>query len=249
MHLDRTRFKKDIVAEYLPAVDLDSHSLIILLDGVPSVPSKKTVMEYWAKQGYWVFHPRYRGSWESGGKFLQQSPEIDVIDVINEIKKGFKSIRFGKKIIFKPKQIVLMGSSFGGTAGIMASRDKQVNKVVAMSPVVDWLDDHTIEPLDTFKIYTQKAFGNGYRFSTRDWNQLKTGKFFNPVNVVNEIDGKKLLILHCQDDPIVNWKRVRDFSKRVDANLKFSKKGGHLGFSNSLQDKKLLRVINKFLNR
>ncbi len=66
MYTLRTRFAKDIVCEFLPPSrpqKLDK--VVILADGMPSVPSKKSVLEYFSKKGFWVFHPRYRGAWES----------------------------------------------------------------------------------------------------------------------------------------------------------------------------------------
>jgi dipeptidyl aminopeptidase/acylaminoacyl peptidase len=88
----RTRFKKEIVAEFLPpARPRKRQKVIILCDGMPGMPRKQALMEFLAAKGYWVFYPRYRGSWESGGKFLQKSPERDILDVIDERQRAFAS--------------------------------------------------------------------------------------------------------------------------------------------------------------
>ncbi|HXA84776.1 MAG TPA: hypothetical protein VNZ47_06875, partial [Candidatus Dormibacteraeota bacterium] len=94
----RTRFKKEIVAEFLPPIrPLKRQKVIILCDGMPSMPGKQQLMAFLAAKGYWVFYPRYRGSWESGGKFLQQSPHKDILDVIDELPKGVRELAFGQR--------------------------------------------------------------------------------------------------------------------------------------------------------
>ena len=85
----RTRFNKEIVAEFLPPVRQGKkHRVIILCDGMPSVPTKQPLAEFLARKGYWVFYPRWRGAWESGGKFLEKSPVEDIAEVITGIEKG-----------------------------------------------------------------------------------------------------------------------------------------------------------------
>jgi dipeptidyl aminopeptidase/acylaminoacyl peptidase len=80
----RTRFKQQIIAEFLPATSKSKKQrVIILCDGMPSMPRKQALMEFLATEGYWVFYPRYRGSWESGGQFLEKSPDRDILDVID----------------------------------------------------------------------------------------------------------------------------------------------------------------------
>ena len=59
----RTRFKKEIVAEFLPpARQGKKQKVIILCDGMSGMPRKQPLMEFLAAKGYWVFYPRYRGA-------------------------------------------------------------------------------------------------------------------------------------------------------------------------------------------
>src|ERR1700730_13244369 len=58
----RTRFKKQILAEFLPpARDGKTQKLIILCDGMPSIPCKQHQSEFLAAECFWVIYPRYRG--------------------------------------------------------------------------------------------------------------------------------------------------------------------------------------------
>src|SRR5690349_21844717 len=123
----RTRFKKEIVAEFLPPVrGGKKQRVIILCDGMPGIPRKQALVEFLAEKGYWVFYPRYRGAWESGGEFLERSPHEDVLDVIAELPKGFREIAFGRRFTVPNAEIYLIGGSFGGTTAILCSLDRRV---------------------------------------------------------------------------------------------------------------------------
>src|SRR5215467_9096254 len=70
----RTRFKQDIVAEFVdPSRPQKKQKLIILCDGMPSMPNKQPLAEFLAANGFWVIYPRYHGAWESGGEFLESA--------------------------------------------------------------------------------------------------------------------------------------------------------------------------------
>lgn len=245
MYTLRTRFKKEIVAEFLPPRK-KSNKIIIFCSGMPSVPAKADLMDFFSQKGYWVFYPRYRGTWESWGKFLKISPHQDILDVISELHREFKDLRSNKTYKVRPSKIYLIGGSFGGPAGILASLNKRVSKAVLVSPVVDWKAKSKAEPLDWLNKYVAEAYGNGYRYYQHDWAKLKTGKFYNPVAHIKEIDGGKLFIIHAKDDESVSWKSVEKFARKTGSRLLLFKKGGHLSLS-ILQKPQFYKKINKFL--
>src|SRR4029077_4123848 len=137
MFMFRTRFKKQIVAEFLPpARERKRQRVILLCDGMPGMPRKQGLAQFLAGKGYWVFYPRWRGAWESDGEFLQKSPEQDLRDVMDELPKGVREAAFGRRFKLSPDEIFVIGGSFGGGAAILASRDERVKKVIANCPVV-----------------------------------------------------------------------------------------------------------------
>src|SRR3989338_6543892 len=107
----RTRFKKDIVTEFM-VPSRPSKKVIIFAHGMPGLPCGERVMEFWSKKGFWVFSPRYRGTWESGGEFLRKSPHLDILDVIDELPKGFADLWTGQKLKVNSQQLFVMGGSF-----------------------------------------------------------------------------------------------------------------------------------------
>src|SRR3954453_10554837 len=134
----RTRFAKDIVCEFLPpARKTKKQRVIILCDGMPGIPRKKTLVQFLAGKGYWVFYPRYRGAWESDGEFLKRSPHEDVLDVISGLQQPITELAFSKQFKVSADEIFVLGGSFGGAAAILCSLDTRVKRAVANCPVVD----------------------------------------------------------------------------------------------------------------
>jgi pimeloyl-ACP methyl ester carboxylesterase len=229
----RTRFKNEIVAEFLPpSRPRKKQKLIILCDGMPSIPRKRPLSEFLAAKGFWVIYPRYRGAWESGGEFLAKSPHEDILDVLDELPKGLEEIAFGQRFRLAPHQVFVIGGSFGGAAAILLSLDPRVNRVVANCPVVDWSILDQAEKAETSKEnyadYIREAFGNGYRLSDVNWKKLRSGTFYNPWHRRKEIDGSKVLMFHAKDDPNVPYERTRKFAEITGATLKTLKRGGHI---------------------
>ncbi len=241
----RTRIKKEIVAEFLPPMR-KSNKVAILCGGMPGYPARKELMFFLAEKNFWVFSPRYRGSWESDGSFLEKSPHLDVIDVMDSLSSGFTDLWNNKKYKIKDPRIYLIGSSFGGPAAILASKDTRVKKIIALSPVVDWRVKSKIEPLDWLGKFTRVAFGNGYRFRQKDWDRLKSGTFYNPVSELGGLDRSKIYIIHAKDDEVVPIKPVIKFAKALGCKITVLKKGGHLSSSN-LMRAVFWKRVNKFL--
>lgn len=245
----RTRFKKEIIAEFLPPVR-PSKKVLILLGGMPGVPRHRELVDFFAKKGYWTFYPRYRGTWESGGRFLKKSPENDVIDILDELPRGFRDLWSGRKYRVRAKKIFLIGGSFGGPAAILASRDPRVTKAVALTPVVDWREEEKSpeEPMSRLGSYLRKAFGSAYRFSSKDWQRLSRGLFYNPINHLHEFDSKKLLIIYTADDKLVLPGPTKKFVKAVGCKSLFLSRGGHFGIGTSAEPR-YHRLIAKFFSK
>ena len=71
-YLERTVFKGEIVTEFaVPEGGTDK--IVIVGTGAPGYPKSKDFALSLLKRGFAVFIPRYRGSWESGGNFLEQT--------------------------------------------------------------------------------------------------------------------------------------------------------------------------------
>jgi pimeloyl-ACP methyl ester carboxylesterase len=231
----RTRVKNSIVTEFLPpGRSVRKQKIIILCDGMPSVPRKQPLAEFLSKRGYWVFYPRYRGAWESDGIFLEKSPHLDILDIIDELlnKKKIIEKAFYQEFIINPDEFFIIGGSFGGAAALLLSLDARVKKVIANCPVVDWSVLPEEEKKETanksYPAFIKDSFGNAYKLSEKNWKKLYSGKFFNPANHISEINPDKILMFHAKDDPYIPWNLVEDFAGKTGIKLKLLKRGGHL---------------------
>lgn len=238
----RTRFAKDIVAEFQPPVRAGKRrqKVIILCDGMPSMPRKQALAAFLSQKGFWVFYPRYRGAWESGGEFLARPPHEDILDVIDALRPDLDSrkpariveVTFGERFQISSPEVFVIGGSFGGAAAILASIDERVRKVIANCPVVDWSILRHSEKAETsnpnYAAYIREAFGSAYRLSDRNWKKLRSGTFYNPTHHIHEITPSKVLMFHAHNDPYVPYNSVKRFAERTGIALKSFRRGGHL---------------------
>lgn len=242
----RTRFKDGIVAEFC-VPKRQSHKVLIICSGLPTQPGRRDVLEFWSKKGYIVIQPRYRGTWESSGSFLENSPDQDIRDCIDELmeKKQLQNLWDKKIYQIEPREIFLLGISFGGAAALLLSTDPRVKKVVAISPVVDWTVASRAEPLSEFSEQVQSAFGMAYRGVPRHWKKLGQKDFYNPMAEWRSMDGTKIRIFHTEDDAVVLSKSVKQFAKKTGSDLRLFKRGGHLSMS-ILMKPRIYRSIQTF---
>ena len=257
MPMYRARFGREIVAEFLPPVvrgrgrvrEVKKQRVIVLCDGMPSIPRKQPLAEFLAAKGYWVFYPRYRGAWESGGEFLRRSPHLDILAVVDELRREIRELAFGKRFRVQSEEIFVIGGSFGGAAAILCSLDPRVKKVIANCPVVDWGILRKEERKETsnpnYAAYIRSAFGNGYRLSDRNWKKLYGGKFYNPAQHADEIDAGKVMMFHAMDDPYIPYRSVEKFARQTGVKLKLLRRGGHLSTDRIVR--KYWKQIHTFL--
>jgi len=244
----RARFKKDIVAEFLPPKDMSSRRVVILCSGMPSGPSSEKVVRFLAKKNFWVFHPRYRGTWESGGEFLGHDPTQDIFDVIDELPGGFTSIWDGTEYSVAPEEVYVIGSSFGGPAAILSTLDPRVSRGIAISPVVDWQVEKNSEeePMEWLERVVRDSFGEAYRFSHENWLRLYEGGVYNPVGKIGDLDKNKIMIIHAEDDTVVSTPSVKSFVQRLGCEALMKKNGGHFSTS-KIMEWRVWRRVKKFM--
>ncbi len=223
-----------------------SGKVIILCDGCPSVPSKKRTAEALAKKGYWVFHMRYRGSWESRGQFLKYSPAEDVRLVATGVREGFVNVYDGMRYVLDVRECIVIGASFGGAAAVIASTYPEIDKAIALAPVIDWTVESKSEPFGYFVHMLVEGFGSAYRPVKNAYEKLKSGMFYQPLLGAERMDSSKLLILHARDDKVIPLAPLRVFAKRAKLKPVYLEEGGHFSAS-SILDKEVWTHAKKFL--
>lgn len=153
----------DVVFEYcLP----ENYSLaIIVLDGLPRTPELSSFLNLLCSWGYAAFYPRLKGTWESGGEFLDHNPAEDIQKLAHSLKSGI--VLQGKN--FKVDHVLVLGSSFGGLVALNTSLSEDITSVIALSPVYSMSEVSGIETLDSF---IKEVFSDAYRYSNQNWKKL-----------------------------------------------------------------------------
>lgn len=249
-HLIRTRFGKDIVAEVqLP--ERQTGKIAILASGLPATPPRRVVFDFLGDKGYVVIAFRYRGAWESGGVFLEHSPADDVTIVIDTLiaEKQIMDLYNEVAIPITVKKIHLFGNSFGGPAVLLNSKHKAVNKVVALSPVLDWRKESKGEPFQFFIRFTEKAFGSAYRVAHRNvWQKLIDTPLYDPTRKADHIDPKKVFIIGTADDEVTPSSEIKTLRETLSFSYYIKPKGGHLSFTD-LTNQFYWKKIKAFLDK
>ncbi len=244
--LSRTRFGTEILAEFVQPED-SSNKVMIFSAGCPGYPlGKEELMHKFANLGYWTISYAYRGTWESGGTFLEHPPSDDIITIMDNLE-AFEDLWSGTKHTVRNAEVYLIGGSFGGAATLLASRDPRVKKAISISGVTDWLDqEHTVEPLDLMSEYLPKAFGMAYRGEQEVYRKLTVGDFYNPTHEKKSFDGSKLLLIHAKGDRIVHALPAKAFATEVGAQFVILDSDEHMGVGYA-KEPRVFKHIEKFL--
>lgn len=225
----RVRFADEIVAEVL-LPERQTGKVAVMAIGVPASPVRNETLRFLARDGYVAVFPRYRGTWESDGYFLEQSPAQDIRDVVLELasKKFVTDIATDTVVPLKVSTVHLFGSSFGGPAVLLNTDIPIVKKVIALAPVIDWTAEGEDEPVDEFIRYTTLGFGGAYRLKqAKNWDRLTQKGFYDPLAHMEDIDGKKVFIIHTKDDRNVPCYPVVPFVEKIGAQYYLKPTGGH----------------------
>lgn len=226
---------KGVLSEFAFLEGTKPTHAIILCEGLPSTPKRQDVIEYLANQGFLVFQPRYRGTWESDGEFLAEDPVIDIRDVVEVIKSNNIQELFNMNtFVFDIQHISVIGASLGGSVALSSIFIPEVQKVVALSPVVNFKTFNTSyheQDLKQIGEFMLRAFTNGYRFTRENWTRLLDGEIIHPVEVNTDEMREKIFIIQCKDDNTVNYIPVINFAEKMKVRYKLLLTGGHFSFS------------------
>ena len=101
-HMFRTRFRQQIVTEFLPpprhprGSKADHPVQRYALDS-----AQAAAIGISPGKCFWIVYPRYRGAWERGGQFLEKSPHEDILDSIDDLPKGMDEIASGRRFPYR----------------------------------------------------------------------------------------------------------------------------------------------------
>lgn len=191
---------------------------VILCDGLPSVPQRHDLMRDLAARGFHVVHPRYAGTWESSGTFLEHSPTEDIVSVAEVIARGELGAESGP--------LTLVGSSFGGSVALCAAEACGAVRVVAFSPVTDFTA--IAEEISSLGVHLREARSGAYRFTADGWARLSNGSLLDPGA---ERLPAATTIVAGTDDAQVPYNEISAYCANKSVRLVAKRDAGHISFT------------------
>lgn len=225
---------ENLFFSYILSQNKSPKGTIILLDGLPSNPISKNKLMQELSNNYDVFFPRYEGTWESKGTFLERAPSESIIEFIQALRKSLKL----ENKRYLPKKIFLLGASFGGGVALDIATKCKVDKICAVSPVISFKRINGIETLEDYLRKEQK-----YNFNSNDWKRLLDDKIWN-LNESRISNNSDIWIIIGKNDNQISEKEVVEFCKRKNIQNQILDLG-HITLS-KIPESTLVEIINFF---
>lgn len=197
---------------------------IIMCYGWPSHPydHNPALNQKLLQNNFVLVYPDYIGTWASKGEFNVDNSVSTILQTINFLKKGSSyEMRHNSRISWKAKDITLIGGSFGGSVALVAgAKSKEVNKIIAASPVTDWRTHNNLkweeEDLSQTFNFIQRAYNNLWRMKEKDFKRLEKGSVdLNPADYIEILKNKNVFLIHSRDDASVSYHRSEELYKEL----------------------------------
>ncbi len=205
-----TSYFGDIFFEF--KVHDDARDTIIYLPGFPSSGSKGDKINTFYDLGYNVFAPKYRGTYQSHGTFLEENPVEDFTAYLKQLQDGKATNLWDESTVeYEINNLVLIGSSFSGGITLSLTMKAVVDKAILLAPVIDYeaFDGQDLEHLTQF---VRRAFQHVIRLDFNDLTEKITGyDDCNPSAYKHAID-TPTLVLHGDQDQTVPIEHSKSFS-------------------------------------
>lgn len=240
-------FAKDIFFEY--KTHKEPSKAIILLPGFPSNNNQDKIINLLFEEGYNIFFMRYKGSFQSKGAFLEQDPSQEIKELLLQLETETTINLWdetGSK--FKNTEYIILTGSFSGAISLGVDEEK-IKKIILCSPVWDYTEhnkDNDEQELSHLTKFVKKAWNNLYNYDFKDvQEQMKNFENCKWKNYKDKIKGKKVLILHDQNDKTTSIKHTHKHIEEIPSIKLIEHNRGH--GMNILLIKQYVSEIKQFI--
>jgi len=116
-------------------------------------------------------------------------------------------------------EILLLGISFGGSISLLVgSEENKIKKIISLCPITNFRQhskDPKIPELDYSNLYEliAKNYADSIKIRSREeWTNVCNGNsILNPVDYVEKLKDKEILLIHGKLDEEVNYKKNSGF--------------------------------------
>ncbi|MBI3334338.1 alpha/beta hydrolase [Candidatus Pacearchaeota archaeon] len=213
----------DIIAELLEPSGATNRKMgVVIIPGLPNQPRNEEFGDNLAAEGFYVLQPRFIGSWESYGEFSLDNCIKTIIESIEKLKSGEAVEVWGeKKISWEIKEVAVVSSSFGSLL-VLSSLDKlSAKKIVCLGPLINIKEHNTDKRFQEQDLYTlagflERGWHNAFRgFDAEEWKNFVKGNCMNPYEILQNVSGREILLLHGEDDVVVHFSRTQDYYTKI----------------------------------
>ncbi len=197
---------------------------ILFLEGFPSSGSHNEMIKFLYDQGYNIFVPHYRGTYQSKGKFLSKNIVKDFVEFVREMKKEEATNLWDmSKVNFKIKDLIIIGGSFSGAVCCGLASEIEFNKMILFAPVLDFRrlnEKGDEENPNQLMPFVKRAYRNLIRFNFKDLSK-KISKYEEtlPEHYESRLN-LPTLILHDPNDKTVSIRLSKKLAdKRTNVRL------------------------------
>lgn len=216
-------YYKDVFFEFLVHDKEEGwkRDVIVFLPGFPSAVKYDSEMRYLYERGFNVFFPRYTGTYQSKGKFLNKNIVLELKNFLEELKKGKAKILWDNSLIeFSVGRVLIFGGSFSGAVACgLGAVDKDIRKIVLFSPVWDFKKHNESgdeQDLEKFLPFIKRAYKNLYRIGFESLSEkISEFKECSPDFYLNRLAANEtgVLVFNDSEDKTVSIKHTSDIIK------------------------------------
>jgi len=193
------------------------YRFMIFCHGLPGHPYQfnPAKIECLIKRGFVLVFPDYIGTWASYGNMSWENCVATILQTIAWLKKGEgRELRDNTKVGWGLKDIILVGSSFGGSIALVAgAKSDDIQKIISFAAPIDYRSHSKIkgedEPIeDLYEVVVREA-GALWRIADKgEWRRLVRGDAdINPIDYVEFLKNKDVFLVHGDKDRVVSVKR------------------------------------------
>ena len=189
---------------------IGSNKLMIIASGCPSDYDEREMIHFLHIRGYDVVNFHYTATGKSKGtKF--KLPQNDLLDVLSACKKQYEGVS-------------VIANSYGGYAALALRNhiQLQINKIIAISPVVDF---KKVQNISTLPKYLSENHPGWYRFEKQEF-----ANFLQNAPKIDNNHPKNTIIIHGKFDEQIKIDDIENYCKNFSIELK-PLKSSHLSLN------------------
>ncbi len=224
----------------LSSVTCGPKKAIVFLLGIPGSPKEYEIFENFKSEGYDIFLPRYEGTWESKGEFLERAPSVAIEELLSILQSGIL-LEDGQN--YSADNLFILGASFGGGVSLVL-KTELIKAICALSPVISF---KKVERIETLSSYLKAEEKENYRFDQLNWDKLISDSLYSPVRDMS-ISPDKFLIIAGKNDDQISYTDIEEFAKQKGISNIDIENTGHITFSRVTKDQ-YLRILNFFKSK